>query len=1576
MFKNLHFKQKIYLIFFVFVLFFISFEIIIRYQTHTATIEEELINNATEKLKDREKVFQNFINNSSFILNSLRKDVHFKRYLKNKEYLEDFEEHLHSIVEMEDSFLQLRYLDKNGQEIARVDRLRDTKEIKTISKKNLQNKENRYYFKESKNRPLEKVWFSALDLNIENEKIEIPYNPTLRAIYPIENDGKFDGILIINYQMEDFLKKLTYSFSYKTILFDQDGYIIKSYDEKKDWGAYKDEKYNIKDEFPKNTKELLSKELVTNKLFVSKKLDLPLENEIHIAFIIENNSLKEGIEKKFYSDLIRFIFITILYSFLIYFIAKGITEIVKEIEQEKEKFSNIFYNNYAITILVNPTDFSIVDANQSALDFYGYTKEEFTKLKISDFNVGDLNEDENIVKILQRDGKASFRLNHKIRNGTIKIIDVKATFIFDGKERRTIAIINDETQKILQERELQKLNHRLNQAQEMANLGYWGYDIKEDKLWWSNQTYKIFNLQQDENIKLDLQMFLSYVHPDDVINVNEAYSNSLIDKLPYKIEHRILLKDGSIKYVLENAKHELDENGNIIKSLGTVMDITEQKIREKQLEESNNKLTIFINSNPIPTILLDVEGNVVRQNQSFINLFGDSTKALSFVEEWFLNSHPYKKYREYDKTKWDILVEQVSLNNGHIEPTIYKIRCIDYSLKDMIVSGTLYSNGLIVTLQDVSFIQQQKEEIKELNKNLKIKIKEQTKSLEAALEELNISQKLSKSASISLDLITNQISYYSAGFLDLFELDDKDTMDLDKYIKNVHPKDKEEFINKYFESLENKEPIFEMTYRLLLGDGRLKWIYDKSINVFDEDGKPLFTRCALQDVTEKYLQDIKLSNLNKNLERRVIEKTEKIYEEKERYQNLMKLASDGIFIMSSENGKLINYNVVAANLLGYDDEQMQELTVFDWDKKLKSIEEYHDIISNVDFTPIELQRIHTRKDGSNYVAQINAVRIKNSQNEFIYSSVRDITEQIKQEKELKKMNQELVNASEAKSQFLANMSHEIRTPLNGIMGLVDFMIEENPTDIQKEYLQIIQNSSKNLKNIINDILDYSKIQAGKFEIINKPFSLKTLLNNTGELFRTSIEQKALQYELKVENIQHNFLIGDALRINQVLSNILSNALKFTKKGSVKLRVYQTKSTLENITTIFEVEDTGVGISEEFGNKLFEEFTQGNESNTKELKGTGLGLTISKSLIELMGGSISYKSKEGVGTQFTIKIKLPYSDILQENMINTKNYRLKEKKNALLVEDNEVNQLISKKILNDLGFEIDIVVNGKEGVEKTKNSLYDIIFMDIQMPIMDGYEATKKIREFNKDIPIIALSAAVMEEETQKAINSGMNNHLSKPIEKDILIGVLNQFFTFETIEKSSSITLSEEKIMDIEKLSNKLELDKSSLVIFYETFLRSYENGLSILDENTNSDELKTYLHKLKGSCGELELTLLFKRIKKLDTNKKIDKNDILEIKEILQKTIYQINDFIVSNNKNIDENEPLSLPELNELLQKEKRKIEQNRFLNSEDIVLLCENLIYNGVSVELVTKFKMYAFDMNFEKALEVLEKIVSKR
>jgi signal transduction histidine kinase/DNA-binding response OmpR family regulator len=394
-----------------------------------------------------------------------------------------------------------------------------------------------------------------------------------------------------------------------------------------------------------------------------------------------------------------------------------------------------------------------------------------------------------------------------------------------------------------------------------------------------------------------------------------------------------------------------------------------------------------------------------------------------------------------------------------------------------------------------------------------------------------------------------------------------------------------------------------------------------------------------------------------------------------------------------------------------------------------------------------------------------------------------LEERIRQRtQELEKAMHGALAASQAKSEFLANISHELRTPMNGLLGMLDLVLDSHVNGEQREQVEIAQRCAYSLLDLLNDILDLSKIEAGRMILEKVPFYMRTVAEDCVKAQGAKAKQKGVDLRFECTGDLAN-VIGDPLRLRQIVSNLLSNAIKFTEKGSVQVRLGVSKTTDDNVSMLLEVTDTGSGIPADKLPLIFEKFTQADSSISRKYGGTGLGLAITKRLVELQGGTIRVKSRAGQGSTFTVEIpfetapaQAPMVELRQEKVtasVASRQTRL------LLVEDNAVNQRVVLAMLRKKEYKIDVANNGQEALDKLKSAEepYSLILMDVQMPVLDGLETTRAIRRNPSwnHLPIIAMTAHAMIGDRERCLEAGMSGYISKPVQQAGLISVIEQF---------------------------------------------------------------------------------------------------------------------------------------------------------------------------------------------------------
>lgn len=589
------------------------------------------------------------------------------------------------------------------------------------------------------------------------------------------------------------------------------------------------------------------------------------------------------------------------------------------------------------------------------------------------------------------------------------------------------------------------------------------------------------------------------------------------------------------------------------------------------------------------------------------------------------------------------------------------------------------------------------------------------------------------------------------------------------------------------------------------------------------------------------------------------------------YKAVVEDGSDIIFIVDY-NGNILYHNPSVEETLGHAPFSLIGKIFFDFvePETLKTFRtEFEKSTTKPYDESIEFRFLC--KDGSYKYLEFNSINLKHKEGfEGLILDCRDITQR-------KKDAEELLRAQKAKEQFLANMSHEIRTPINGIAGMVNLLTEATSEEDRVSYLNAIKNSTENLKVIINDILDLSVIESGKLKLEKIGFNIKYQLSAVIDTFQFQCKEKGIELKYSIDPKADTVLLGDPVRLNQILINLISNAVKFTHIGEIYVKVELDHKEDKTHYIKFSVSDTGVGVPKEKVNHIFESFTQADESVTRRYGGTGLGLSIVKQLVELQNGTIEVRSLESKGTKFVFVI--PYEsgqikDLVQPQSSKTKTtprHSFKGLK-VLLVEDNDINRLYALNILKKWECEVDGAENGYIALERLRTNDYDIILMDIQMPVMDGYEATKNIRRGLKPpksyIPIIALTANAIKGDNEKCLEVGMNDYLSKPFQPEDLYKVLSKFATEKPVQSNGRRPAEEEKVTDLSYLTSVCDGDKVFMRDMIETFISNTPSAINEIKKLINKSDwskVGDVAHKLKPSITFMGIESLKPVVKKIE---------------------------------------------------------------------------------------------------------------
>lgn len=1155
--------------------------------------------------------------------------------------------------------------------------------------------------------------------------------------------------------------------------------------------------------------------------------------------------------------------------------------------KESEELLRRYFDAGLIGMAINSADGSWLQCNDTFCDMLGYSREElFTKTFRDITHPQDIECEFNLFKkILDREIDTYSLEKRCIRKDGQFIhvnVSIEAFCKKDGTVDYVVAFIQDITERKQAEQALKESEYKLREAQRIAQLGFWDWDLLEDILYCSDELLLFSGLDPNEP-GVTKDTLLKAVHPEDREGFQKNFLAALNDDIPFNQVNRIVLPDGQIRYHHSQGELIRDDSGKPVRMFGTVLDITESKQAEEALLKAHNELEQRVQ---------------------------ERTAELSKSEEQFrtlVSNLPGAVY-------------QYVLNEGQWQ----------------------------------------------------------------------------------LVLISDEIETISGYPASEFMPGSGRNL-----ISITHPDEKNRVLKEVANSIDTKRS-YEIEYRICQPNGEERWVFEKGQPVYDADGRVVSLDGTLFDITERKRAE------------------EDLRESQQLLQGVIENSAAGIYVKDYD-GRYLLINkefekVTKTNrkdVIGKTDHEIYPKEIAD---KLRKAD--MEVMSSLQL--IRAEEVVTMGDDAPIFLSLKfpLFDVDGNANGICGIST-DISEQKRMLTELSEAKQEAEAASETKANFLATMSHEIRTPMNAIIGMTHLASKTNLTLQQRDYLSKIQSASTSLLAIIDDILDFSKIEAGKMDIESTEFEISRVLDNVTNLFSARSGDKNIEFLVFCASSVARGLIGDPLRLEQVLINLVNNAFKFTEEGEIVLSVDRISENEDETLLHFSVKDTGIGIESEKLDRLFKSFSQSDISTTRKYGGTGLGLAISQQLVNMMGGHIQVQSKPNEGSTFSFEITYrtcnpdwqetyshiselrdlkilvvddnsmarqilaemvktfgmdvltvdsgkeaieelertnidkefkPYDivlmdwkmpgidgiettlciqsndqlqkiptiimvtaydrdeailrshdakidaflnkpvnsallrntllealgfkqlviDHIQQHEETVKEYSQLHNSFVLIAEDNAINQQVITELLEQYNIKVDIVQNGREAVEQVRQQSYDLVLMDVQMPEMDGYEATQQIRLMSEfaDLPIIAMTAHALVSDREKSRQAGMNDHISKPIDPAQLYSTLSKWINVET--KTTKLSANNDQYtlpadlpgIDIntglQRVRNRHSIYQKILLSYLDNHSQDIDTlGQAISDADW--EKARATVHALKGVSGTIGAMGLYGALRTLE---------------------------------------------------------------------------------------------------------------
>jgi PAS domain S-box-containing protein len=998
-------------------------------------------------------------------------------------------------------------------------------------------------------------------------------------------------------------------------------------------------------------------------------------------------------------------------------------------------------------------------------------------------------------------GTTSVNFENRILKKNGEYLLVQWTTIINVSKKLIYAIGRDITEIKKKQEKLIARENLLNDAQKIAKIGSWEFNLITGDLIWSDELFRIFEIPKMLGNDLYIR-YLECFSPEDKKVLEYKTNETIVSKIPYEITHKVLLSKKRFKWVYCTGVPVVNEVGDIIALRGIAQDITKRKqiedegvakdkevaaIKEKKQEqESNAKFRNYVENAPDGVFVTNERGIFLEVNPAATKITGFSKSML--LKKSFQDLTPPSAMANVI-ANLELLLQKGTLNV--ILPFIHKNGTIrSWSIDAVKLSET----QLLLFAKDVTERIQIIEALKEKEEHFRILVENAPEAL------------------VVIDMEEQKFVTVSQSALSLFKMTESELLQVGPI--DVSPKYQPNGVlsselakEKILEAIEGGKPTFEWVHV----DSEEKHLFcDVRLVRLPDENKTLI-RASIIDVTER-----------KNAEERLKENELFLKET----QIIGELGTYSINMITEDwtHTDLVNSIFGIDANFNLNSKKWMSIVHPDWRKIMNDYLWNEVIEKKIEFNK-EYKIIRVNDNEERWVHALGTLKWnENNQPQVIVGAIRDITERklmemelisakekaeenekdllakyveyedvndelIQANKELTKAKQQADEANKAKSNFLSNMSHEIRTPLNGIVGFTDLLMKTNLEKNQLEYMATINVSANSLMEIINDILDFSKIESGKLELHIEPTDLYSLLYQVIDLFKQQANLKNIELSLNIDDKVPQYVYSDSIRFKQILVNLISNALKFTRFGYIKLDVDLVKMNTNDKSTIrFSIKDSGIGIKKYNQKKIFNSFVQEDNATSKKFGGTGLGLAISNLLLELMESNLHLESEYGNGSDFFFAIQFKTANPIKTNFVELTDEKIQNEENCiknsnvlkvLIVEDNKINLFLAKTLIkriipNAIIFE---AKDGNEGIEQFQLYQQDLILMDIQMPEKNGYEATIEIRKLKKaqNIPIIALTAGIMVGEKDKCLEYGMNDYVSKPIVESDLEAIIQKW---------------------------------------------------------------------------------------------------------------------------------------------------------------------------------------------------------
>jgi two-component system sensor histidine kinase/response regulator len=1142
----------------------------------------------------------------------------------------------------------------------------------------------------------------------------------------------------------------------------------------------------------------------------------------------------------------------------------------EEALKESEQRLALHVQKTPLAVIEWDNHFQVVQWNPAAEKIFGYTANEALG-KHSNFiapGITRVQVDQVWKELITQQGGERSTNENVTQDGQTILCEWYNTPLVtsDGKIIGVASMVQDITDRKRAEVALRTSESQLSNAMKIAHLGHWEYDVAKDLFTFNDYFYALLRTtakQVGGYTMSSAEYSRRFVHPDEISMVGMEIQKAIETtdaNFTEQMEHRIIYSDGQIGHVVVRIFIVKDNLGRTVRTYGVNQDITERKQAEVALKASEENYRSLIENSESAIAILDRDGQILYSNPMGIRIWNDP----EIVGKTIFNVYPKEHARRYSMAIKRIIDKQIgivedieSLINNR--PMWFRISMSPLRNPE----GTV--NRLVLNAWDITERKQAEEELQFRNVLL------------------STQQETSIDAILVVDEKTRILSY-NRRFIEMMGIPEKliearvDEPILQYMTTCVA--DPQTFLQRVQYLYEHRQETSQD--ELVLVDGRVLDRY--SAPMFGADQRYFGRIWYFRDITERKRAEAELLNHRDHLEELVKERTAKLAESEASLRKYFEEISDLYhnapcgYQSVDQDGIFLRMNDTELNWLGYtQDEIIGKKKLGDIlapDSQVRFLKEFPAFKERGSLQNVEVELI--RKNGTMLPVLINATALFDGNGSFIMSreTLLDNTERIRADKALREGKEAAESANRAKSTFLANMSHEIRTPMNAILGFTQLMLREpglNPS--QEQRLNIINRSGEHLLELINDILETSKIEADRITINPTPIDLHALIHDLEMMFKGRTDEKNLQFMIELSPNLPQFVIADGSKLRQIFINLLGNAVKFTDQGSIIWRIQSVRKSSDQLYLQSEVEDTGPGIAPEELGLLFQVFGQ-TSTGLKVGGGTGLGLAISSKYAQMMGGTLSVISSEGKGSNFLLEVEIRggKGDDGKPELPLHQLVRLKSGQSqyrVLVVDDQIENRLLATEMLTKAGFISQEAANGKEAVELTLDWEPHIILMDLRMPVMDGYEAIRRIKATQKGslIPIIAVTASAFINDEKEVLQVGANAYIRKPFKEQALFRAIEDCLGMIKFEHEDETSKHHPKTEPLILALDELPIDfPEELIVPLQQATLTANMGrlLALIDQvGQHSPQIAAWLRQLANQYQYDVLLALFQKGKK-----------------------------------------------------------------------------------------------------------------